>query len=69
MKILTVIQRYHPVIGGSENLAKSLMDYMAKNHDVTVYTTSADDIQSFWYTGSKKIQKPMVKVIIFTEMD
>ena len=56
MKILTVIQRYYPVIGGSENLTKNLMDYMSKKHEVTVYTTSADDIQSFWYADSKKIK-------------
>jgi len=58
MNILTVIQRYYPVIGGSENLTKNLMDYLSKNHNVTVYTTSADDIQSFWYAKSKKIQNP-----------
>ena len=56
MKILTVIQRFYPVIGGSENLTKNLMDYMTKKHKITVYTTSADDIQSFWYAESKKIR-------------
>jgi len=55
MKILAVIQRYHPVIGGSENLAKNFLDYMSKNHSVTVYTTNADDIQSFWYKNSTRI--------------
>lgn len=55
MNILTVIQRYYPVIGGSENLTKNLMDFVSKNHQVTVFTTSADDIQSFWYAKSKKI--------------
>jgi len=57
MKLLTVIQRYYPVIGGSENLTKNLMDHMSKTHKVTVYTTLADDIQSFWYPESKKIQQ------------
>jgi len=56
MKILTVIQRYHPIIGGSENLTKNLMDFLATNHQITVYTTLADDIQSFWYANSKKVK-------------
>jgi len=30
MKILVVIQRYHPVIGGSENLAKNFLDYISR---------------------------------------
>ena len=57
MKILTVIQRFYPVIGGSENLTKNLMDFMDKSHQITVYTTTGDEIQSFWYPQSKKIQE------------
>jgi glycosyltransferase involved in cell wall biosynthesis len=57
MKIISIIQRYHPVIGGSENLTKNLMDFLEKFHEITVYTTTADEIQSFWYPQSKKIQK------------
>ena len=48
MKILFLVQRYHPVIGGSENMIKSFVDYLSKNHNVTVYTTNANSIDSFW---------------------
>lgn len=48
MKILCVVQRYYPVIGGAENLMKSIMDYLSQKHDVTVYTTTAKDIEAFW---------------------
>lgn len=48
MKILWVIQRYYPVIGGAEILAKRFVDFLSKNHEVTVLTTTADDIKSFW---------------------
>jgi glycosyltransferase involved in cell wall biosynthesis len=48
LKILCVVQRYYPVIGGAENLMKSIMDYLSQNHDVTVYTTTAKDIEAFW---------------------
>jgi len=55
MKVVGVIQRYYPAVGGSENLAKNFLDYMSKNHTVTVYTTNAENIQSFWYNNSKTL--------------
>ena len=55
MKILCVIQRYYPVIGGAENLMKDLMDYLSKNHEVTVYTTTAKEIESFWDRNAERI--------------
>ena len=61
MNILTVIQRYDPVIGGSEILTKRFMDYLSKNHNVTVYTTTADDIQSFWNRDASKITEDKSK--------
>ena len=30
---------------------------MKKNHKITIYTTTADDIESFWYPNSKKTSK------------
>jgi len=57
MKILCVIQRYHPVFGGAENHVKELMDHLSKNHDVTVFTTNAFDLKSFWNKDAKKIQQ------------
>ena len=53
MKILCVIQRYDPVLGGTEILAKSFMDFLSKTHEVTVYTTTALDIESFWKKNNK----------------
>ncbi|GEM_PF-3971472 len=55
MHILCVIQRFHPVIGGSEVLAKNLMDYLSQNHTITVFTTTANDIQSFWNKDASRI--------------
>ena len=57
MKILCVVQRYHPVIGGAENHIKQFMDHLSKNHNVTVFTTSAYDLRSFWNKDAKKIQQ------------
>jgi len=53
MKILCVIQRFDPVIGGTEILAKNFMDFLSKTHEVTVYTTTALDIESFWNKNNK----------------
>ena len=53
MKILCVIQRFDPVIGGTEILAKNFMDFLSKTHEVTVYTTTALDIESFWKKNNK----------------
>ncbi|HSB57694.1 MAG TPA: glycosyltransferase family 4 protein [Nitrosopumilaceae archaeon] len=55
MKILCVVQRFYPVIGGSEILTKNIMDHLSKNHEVTVYTTNAEDIKSFWNKNGPKI--------------
>ena len=57
MKILCVIQRYHPVIGGAEYHVKQFMDYLSKNHDVTVFTTAAYDLKAFWNKDAKKIHQ------------
>ncbi|QUC64792.1 glycosyltransferase family 4 protein [Nitrosopumilus sp. K4] len=57
MKILAVIQRYHPAIGGSENLAKEFLDHLSINNNVKVITTNAKEIQSFWYKDTPKIEK------------
>ncbi len=56
MKILCVIQRFFPVIGGSELLTKTFMDHLSKKHQITIYTTNAFDIKSFWDKNAKKIK-------------
>lgn len=57
MNILAVIQRYHPVIGGTEILAKNFIDYLSNNHQVTVYTTTAKDLNAFWNKNATKISE------------
>lgn len=72
MRILCVTQRYFPVIGGSEILAKNFMDYMSKKHQIFVYTSNADDVQSFWNKNASKISNftsydyPIVRYEILT---
>jgi glycosyltransferase involved in cell wall biosynthesis len=48
MKILCVIQRFHPAIGGAENVMKQYLDYLSTNHEIVVYTSDALDLSSFW---------------------
>ena len=55
MRILCIIQRYYPAIGGAEILTKSLMDHLSKNHEVVVCTSNAQDIRSFWNKNTEKI--------------
>jgi len=55
MKILCIVQRYYPVIGGAENHAKKFVDHLQKNHDVDVFTTNALKINAFWNKNEKKI--------------
>jgi glycosyltransferase involved in cell wall biosynthesis len=52
MKILHVVQAYHPAIGGSEWLAKNLSEQMASRYgdDVTVFTSNAYKPEAFWRT-------------------
>jgi len=40
MKILFILENFHPYVGGAETLFKSLADELAKKgHDVTVLTS------------------------------
>jgi len=49
MKILHVVQRYHPALGGSEKLFKVLSEkFAADGHQVTVFTTNALVLYAFW---------------------
>lgn len=49
MRILHVIQRYWPAVGGAErHLHEINRRLVANGHQVTVYTTDADDFQLFW---------------------
>jgi len=48
MKILCVTQRYYPVVGGAENLIKTYLDFLALEHDITVFTSNSLSLDSFW---------------------
>lgn len=49
MKILHVIQRYYPYIGGAELVFQETAERLARDgHAITVYTTDAWDLERFW---------------------
>jgi len=54
LKILCVIQRFSPAIGGSEQLAEKYVDYLSKNHKIDLITTEAIELDSFWNESKKK---------------
>jgi glycosyltransferase involved in cell wall biosynthesis len=53
MRILHVVHGYPPSVGGSQWVMKNLSEQMsARHHDeVTVYTTTALNMELFWRTG------------------
>ncbi|MCS6802714.1 MAG: glycosyltransferase family 4 protein [Chloroflexota bacterium] len=56
MKILHVIQRYWPYVGGSERYFQELSERLAaRGHEVTVYTTTAYDLEYFWQPARKRL--------------
>ena len=57
MKILHIVQRYHPAVGGSERYIKELSERFVKaGHTVTVLTTDVFTIEGFWLRNKKKIE-------------
>lgn len=50
MKILHIVQCYHPVLGGAEWLAQNLSEQMVQRHgdEVTVFTAAATKPAYFW---------------------
>lgn len=56
MRILHVIQRYWPYVGGSERQFQEFSERLARDgHDVTVFTTDAWDLELFWARGKRRI--------------
>lgn len=56
MKILALIHRYHPAIGGAESHMQSVYQMLAqRGHDVTVLTTDALDMSLFWSKSGRRI--------------
>jgi glycosyltransferase involved in cell wall biosynthesis len=59
MRILHVIQRYHPYVGGSELYFQELSERLARaGHHVEVWTTDAWDLDYFWSRRAKRIASP-----------
>jgi glycosyltransferase involved in cell wall biosynthesis len=55
MKILYLVPRYSPAVGGSENLIKFFAEKMAKEgHEVTVYTSNVLDVTGLWAWEKKR---------------
>jgi glycogen synthase len=56
MRILHVIQRYYPYVGGSELYFQELSERLAREgHHVALYTTDAWDLEHFWSPGKRRI--------------
>jgi glycosyltransferase involved in cell wall biosynthesis len=56
MRILHIIQRYHPYVGGSELYFKELSERLARaGHRVEVWTTDAWDLDYFWTKKARRI--------------
>lgn len=59
MRILHVIQRYWPYVGGSELQLQEFSERLARDgHQVTVLTTDAWDLEHFWARGKKRVTAP-----------
>src|SRR5438105_2112678 len=58
MRILHIIHRYYPYVGGSELYFQELSERLAGagNH-VEVWTTQAWDLDYFWSRKAKKVQR------------
>lgn len=57
MRILHVIQRYYPYVGGSELYFQELSERLAREgHKVEVWTTDAWDLDYFWSRKARRVQ-------------
>ena len=60
MRILHLIHRYWPCVGGSEKYFQEISERMAaEGHEVSVYTTDAFDIEHFWLRGRRAVAQPV----------
>jgi glycosyltransferase involved in cell wall biosynthesis len=57
LKILHVIQRYYPYIGGAELTFQEIAERLARDgHAITVYTTDAWDLERFWRSDKRAVE-------------
>ena len=59
MKILNIIQKYHPSKGGAEVFMQIVSEYLANelNHEVDVWTTDAFKAETLWDLEGEVIEK------------
>ncbi len=63
MHVALVLPRFFPYRGGYENSLLALAKYLAAHdHRVTVFTTVADDLESFWLPGFKTFPEEQISV-------
>src|SRR3954452_13459674 len=56
MRLLHVIQRYYPYVGGSELYFQELSERLAQaGHRVEVWTTDAWDLDYFWSKKARRV--------------
>ncbi|MDQ6694052.1 MAG: glycosyltransferase family 4 protein, partial [Chloroflexota bacterium] len=59
MRILHLIQRYHPYVGGSELYFQELSERLARaGNRVEVWTTDAWDLDYFWSRRARRVASP-----------
>lgn len=57
MRILHIIQRYYPYVGGSELYFQELSERLARaGHQVEVWTTDAWDLDYFWSRKARRVK-------------
>ena len=58
MRLLHIIQRYHPYVGGSELYFQELSERLARaGHSVEVWTTDAWDLDYFWSKKKREARR------------
>ncbi len=63
MHVALVLPRFFPYRGGYENSLLALAKYLvAHKHRVTVFTTIADDLESFWLPSFKTFPEEQISV-------
>jgi len=56
MRVLHVIQRYYPYLGGAERYVQEISERLvADGHQVDLVTTDAWDWEHFWYPNKKRV--------------
>ena len=63
MHVVFVLPRFFPYRGGYENSLFAIAKYLvAQGHRATVFTTVADDLESFWLPGFKTFPEERIVV-------